>query len=240
MARIRTIKPDFFTSEDITELSPLARLLYIGLWCEADREGRMVWKPKTFKSRYLPDDPCDILQLAQELVERNLVVEYGDGLAFIPTFLDHQHINPREAASVLAIPHTSATRRARVKHASAPVPHAQVGKEGKGKEGVLPSPEKPVQVAEESLLTLLLNDGSEFPVSKKQAREFQELYQSVDVPQQLKHMKAWLLSNPTRRKTKSGVLRFVNTWLAKAQDQGGPRHSGLSSSQPAALPTMEA
>ena len=39
VARIRTIKPDFFTSEDIVVLTPWARLLYIALWCEADREG---------------------------------------------------------------------------------------------------------------------------------------------------------------------------------------------------------
>ena len=42
MARIRTIKPEFFTSDDICALSPRARLLYVGLWCEADREGRLV------------------------------------------------------------------------------------------------------------------------------------------------------------------------------------------------------
>ena len=49
MARIRTIKPEFFTSDDICALSPRARLLYIGLWCEADREGRLVWAPRGFK-----------------------------------------------------------------------------------------------------------------------------------------------------------------------------------------------
>ena len=135
MARIRTIKPDFFTSEDITELSPLARLLYVALWCEADREGRLVWKPKTFKLRYLPADDCDIEKICQELLNLNLVIPYGDGLAFIPTFGDHQHLNPREAASTLAPPNASATRRSRVKHASPPVPDAQVGREGKGREG---------------------------------------------------------------------------------------------------------
>lgn len=44
MARIRTIKPEFFTSEDIVSLSPLARLFYVSLWCEADREGRLDWR----------------------------------------------------------------------------------------------------------------------------------------------------------------------------------------------------
>jgi len=52
VARIRTIKPEFFTSEDIVSLAPLTRLLYIALWCEADKEGRLAWKPLTFKLRY--------------------------------------------------------------------------------------------------------------------------------------------------------------------------------------------
>jgi hypothetical protein len=104
MARIRTIKPEFFTSDDICALSPLARLLYVGLWCEADREGRMAWTPRVFRRRYLPDDPCEVEALAGELVARGLVVLYGEGLACIPTFARHQHVNPREAASKLPPP----------------------------------------------------------------------------------------------------------------------------------------
>ena len=69
MARIRTIKPEFFTSEDIVSLSPLARLLYQATWCEADKEGRLQWKPGTFKLRYFPADECDILALCEELRE---------------------------------------------------------------------------------------------------------------------------------------------------------------------------
>ena len=131
MARIRTIKPDFFTSEDIVSLSPLARLLYIALWCEADREGRMAWKPKTFKMRYLPGDDCNCEALCAELTERGLIVLYGDGLAYVPSFSDHQHLNPRETPSSLPVPDASArvgTRRPRASD-------AQGGREGKGREG---------------------------------------------------------------------------------------------------------
>ena len=133
MARIRTIKPEFFTSEDIVSLSPMARLLYIATWCEADREGRLVWKPKTFKLRYLPADNCDPDALADELVQAKLVVPYGAGLAFIPSFTRHQHLNPRESASALPSPeeltrgHASARVKSRI--------DAQGGREGKGKEG---------------------------------------------------------------------------------------------------------
>lgn len=139
MARIRTIKPEFFTSEDIVELEPLARLLYIALWCEADKEGRLSWKPKTFKMRYLPADNTDIDALCDALVTRGLVVLYGDGLAYIPTFKDHQHINPREKVSNLPEPTPeNTTRPSRVNDAS--VTHREegrkdIGREGKGKEG---------------------------------------------------------------------------------------------------------
>lgn len=104
MARIRTIKPEFFTSEDIVSLSPLARLLYIGLWCEADKRGRFKWKPKTFAIRWLPGDDCDINALCGELTESGVVVLYGDNLAYIPGFDRHQHVNPRETESDLPDP----------------------------------------------------------------------------------------------------------------------------------------
>jgi hypothetical protein len=142
MARIRTIKPNFFTSEDIVSLSPLARLLYIALWCESDKEGRMVWKPKTFKMRYLPADDCDIDELCKEITDAGLVKLYGGSYAYIPAFHAHQHINPRESSSQLPEPEQDKrliTRQPRVEHASATRQprdsDVQVGREGKGKEG---------------------------------------------------------------------------------------------------------
>lgn len=132
MARIRSIKPEFFTSEDICALPPFARLLYIALWCEADRKGRLVWKPGTFKLRYFPgDEGLNVKELCDLLVMRKLVTLYGDGLAFIPSFEDHQHINPRESDSTLPDPDASPRVRTRQPRDS----DAQVGKEGKGKEG---------------------------------------------------------------------------------------------------------
>ncbi len=107
MSRIRTIKPEFFTSEDIVSLTPLARLFYVSLWCEADREGRLEWKPRTFKMRYLPADDCDVVALGDELIEMGLVRLYevdGKTYAVIPQFTRHQVINNREQESDLPEP----------------------------------------------------------------------------------------------------------------------------------------
>jgi len=131
MARIRTIKPEFFTSEDIVALPALTRLLYIATWCEADKEGRLAWKPMTFKLRYFPADNCDINAMCKELVDAGLVVLYGSGYAYIPCFNKHQHINPRESTSTLPSPDASL----RVVDASLRDSDAQVGREGKGRKG---------------------------------------------------------------------------------------------------------
>lgn len=130
MARIRTIKPEFFTSEDITSLSPLARLFYVSLWCEADREGRLSWRVKTLKQRYLPADDCDIDDLSGELINSGLIELYevdGCQYAEIISFKNHQVINNRESPS--RIP-------ARVKVACTHVQGEgrKEGREGKGKE----------------------------------------------------------------------------------------------------------
>lgn len=136
MARIRTIKPEFFTSEDVVNLSPLARLLYIAMWCESDREGRFEWKPRTFKLRYLPGDDCSVESLATELTDSGMVVLYeieGRVYAEIPSFTKHQSINNREAdseipARVATRQHASPTRESRVQA------EGKEGKEGKGRE----------------------------------------------------------------------------------------------------------
>lgn len=64
----------------------------------------MSWKPRTFKMRYLPADDCSIDALCNELVSSGVVILYGEGLAYIPGFTKHQHVNPRESASDLPAP----------------------------------------------------------------------------------------------------------------------------------------
>lgn len=220
MARIRTIKPEFFTSEDIVSLSPMARILYIALWCEADREGRLVWKPLTFKLRYLPADDCDIKALCNEIVERGLVRLYGEGYAVIPAFGAHQHINPRESASQLPDPCASVTRAARVGTRKPRASDVQVGREGKGKEWNEDSGEPRGDSPPAAIIPLV--DGTEATFTQAQVDDWGRAYPAVDVAQQLRQMRAWCNANPTRRKTARGVEAFIVGWLTKEQNSGRP------------------
>ena len=68
---------------------------------------------------------------------------------------------------------------------------------------------------------MILNDKTEYEVTEEAVKEYQELYPAVDVKQQFRSMKGWCDSNPTNRKTRSGIKRFINSWLSREQNRGG-------------------
>ena len=70
---------------------------------------------------------------------------------------------------------------------------------------------------------LQLNDKSLFPIFDDDLDKWRDLYPAVNVEQELRNMVGWIDGNPTRRKTKSGIKKFINSWLSKEQDQGGRR-----------------
>jgi len=81
MARIRTIKPEFWTSEQIMELSPMARLLFIGMWNFCDDRGIHPVAYKTLKAEVFPADDVTSAQVEQwvgELIQQGLLVTFPD------------------------------------------------------------------------------------------------------------------------------------------------------------------
>ena len=64
---------------------------------------------------------------------------------------------------------------------------------------------------------LILKDGSRFHISQNHFNEFMNAYPGVDVRDQILKMSQWLKTNPTKRKTKNGIMRFINSWIARAE-----------------------
>ena len=104
MARARNIKPQFFTNDELSELPPLARLLFIGLWTIADFKGCFEYKPKRLKVQLLPYDDCDIEQLVSALDKSRFISIYsvqGQTFGKVLNFNKHQnpHKNEKEKGS---------------------------------------------------------------------------------------------------------------------------------------------
>lgn len=69
--------------------------------------------------------------------------------------------------------------------------------------------------SEPPVITLMLKDKTEYGITQKDIEHYKELYPAVDIMQELRNMKGWCESNPTKRKTRTGVKRFITGWLSK-------------------------
>lgn len=114
MPRARNIKPSFFVDEELVELSFSTRLLFIGLWTLADREGRLPDKPKSIKMSVFPSDRVDVDKGLDELAQAGFLRRYvvdSKGYIEIRNFAKHQRPHPNEAASEFPPPPPIASAR---------------------------------------------------------------------------------------------------------------------------------
>ena len=95
----------------------------------------------------------------------------------------------------------------------------ELEKEKELKNTLCSEPDKPAP--NPSGILLPLNDKSFYDVPLDKISMWKETYPAVNIEQELKRMAAWLDSNPTKRKTKRGIERIINSWLARTQDRGG-------------------
>lgn len=84
---------------------------------------------------------------------------------------------------------------------------------------VPPEPPKQKKPSSPVVITILLNDKTEYQITEADVAAWKELYQAVDIMQELRKMKGWADANPSKRKTRNGIKRFINAWLSKEQDK---------------------
>jgi hypothetical protein len=105
--RARNVKPGFFKNELLIDLPYEYRLLFVGLWCLADREGRLENRPKRIKMEIFPCDDVDIVAGLASLASKDFIKFYsvGDGNYIqIKNFLAHQRPHHTEKKSVIPAP----------------------------------------------------------------------------------------------------------------------------------------
>lgn len=140
MARIRTVKPEFFRHEGLQDLERAnpgkhSMLVFAGLWGHCDRDGKFEWKPRMLKLDILPFLEFDMAETLEVLRDAGQVRKYsvaGKDFGFIPTFKDHQRITGKELEHGGKFP--SAPDVSPVFPGEAPEKHPDA-QEGKGKEG---------------------------------------------------------------------------------------------------------
>lgn len=104
MARARNVKPGLFSNELLVELPAFDRLMFIGLWCLADREGRLEDRVKRIKIELLPCDDYDVDAGLNRLAAAGFISRYqvaGQSVIEIINFQKHQSPHGSEKDSTL-------------------------------------------------------------------------------------------------------------------------------------------
>lgn len=80
----------------------------------------------------------------------------------------------------------------------------------------------------EPVAVLPLKDGTEYEISVESFEEFVSAYPEINVLSEMRKMRAWCLSNPANRKTRRGIMKFINGWLGRAKPESQNPGSGPS------------
>ena len=224
MARSRNIKPGFFINDDLGQLEPLARLLFIGLWTIADREGRLEDKPLKIKIQTLPYDDCDIDYLLDQLAanDEKFITRYEvEGKRYIQITNWKKHQNPHIKESASEIPakstapnkHHTSTMLAPNMHRTSPADSLNL----------IPDSLNPLTDSGE---TVVVVDSDEWNQINKQ---YAKCFGSVLTPNNVKMLESYLSDGLTiwhiqealkitlenKGKSIKYVQGILNTWLSK-------------------------
>ncbi len=234
----RILKESICRSEEIDSLSWFEEVLFYRLIVICDDFGRYDGRAKIIKGSCFPLKDVtekDIDKALDKLSAVGLVRVYkaqGRPYLQLVTWAEHQRIRNQKSKypeytcdCELLLSNDSKGQQKEAKSESES--NADICSEQKA-------------AAEPPVITLSLNTGEEYAVTRGDVEGWMELYPAVDVMQCLRNMKGWLMSNPAKRKTARGITRFITTWLQKEQDRGGtPRYRPIANREPAGASRVE-
>ena len=242
----RVLKESICTSDDMAALSWFEQALFTRLIVTVDDYGRADARASIIKGRLFPLDdvkPAEIEKGLKHMEELGMVRLYSvAGKPYLLLTAWKKHQQPRAKISKFPAPEDDCNQlqadESKCKQMQADVPDKRytindtrytindnnISCAEPAESDPAPEPEQ--QEKEPPVITLPLNDGTEYPILQADVDKWAGLYPAVDVTQELRNMWGWLDANPTKLKTKKGVRRFINSWLSREQDKGGSAPRG--------------
>ena len=224
----RLIKETIRTSKKINSLSDFEFRTWAYLVTYVDDYGRGSADPEILKGFVFPRRKevreQDIQKALAALERTGSILLYevaGEPYFCFPNWSEHQRIQTKKS-KYPAPSDSDISRWVTVGHGESPP-------ESNPNPNPNPNPEsnpkdycaEPQAAGAPPVISLPLNDGTFFDVSENDRAKWSQLYPNVDVLQQLRNMAGWCDANPTKRKTRGGIKRFITAWLAREQDKGG-------------------
>lgn len=225
----RLLKEGIRTSKKINSLSDFEFRTWAYLITYVDDYGRGSADPELLKGFVFPRRKevreQDIRKALAALERTGSILLYdvaGEPYFCFPNWSEHQRIQTKKS-KYPAPADCDMSRWLTVIHGDSP-PESESNPNPESESNPKEGGGEP-QTASPPVVSIPLNDGTEYPVSQEQCQEWAGVYPAVDVIQQLREMREWCRNNPAKRKTAKGVRSFITRWLAKEQDRGGQKHS---------------
>lgn len=242
MARKRQIDPGIWVSEQFTNLQdPWARLLFVGMFSNADDEGRLKASPAYLKMLIFPGEafePEKVQEWRQQIAEQGLIHVYTNGsdpteYLCLPTWKQHQYISRRVPSHLPSppeqLPHTSRTPPEQLPHTSAPDEVEVEVEVGTGIE--VGTDNEDEVVGKEVALTTTATTFNALLLSNRDF--FTKKFPTLDLDWELEKCKEWWAGQ--RKVVKRPKVAFMN-WIEKAsarkgEQNGQPRPGGFATPQ---------
>ena len=255
MARIRTIKPEFWHDKRVASWPYFTRLLFIGLWSAADDFGRGSAEPARIAAELFPydlsRDPRETLARVSEALAtlsdegRIVVYEVEDETYFeVANWEKHQRVDKPGKSKIPSVSDGFARPSRDSRESVARPSRLEQGtgnREMEEQEAIASSTEIAADAATPRTSP---DDGSpvvmEFPCSgnpktwalrQDRIDRWQEAFPAVDVRAELLKARTWLEDRPRNRKTAAGMPRFLGSWMGRSQDRSGSSAHPSSSPQ---------
>ncbi len=225
----RLVRDEILRSERYWTVSIEAQRLFLHLLLCVDDTARFSGKNYTIRSACYPGhaiEPAKVERLLAELQDVDLIRLYTEGeerFVFVPRFrqrlrfVNSRYPAPPKEISDISIEKTVSSltqdglkpeKRSEVKRREEKRSTPKVARSAVALQADAPLSEYRIP----------LNDATEFAVPLPLVTEWESLFPDVDIPNTLRQIRAWNLANPTRRKTKTGIVKHITNWLAKEQN----------------------
>lgn len=230
MANRRMFSLDVVDTDNFLEMPITTQALYFHLGMRADDDGFVSSPKKIMKIIGCKEDDLKVL------ITKGYVIPFESGIVVIRHWNQNNYIRPDRYKKTT---HEKEKMQLTVKSdiyqlpqvgIPSDIPTVYPGKDSIGKYSIdkvnninTISPEPDKSAPDQSGIKLPLNDKTYYDVPLSDIELWKDTYPAVDVEGELKRMIAWLESNPTKKKTRRGITRFINSWLSRTRDRGGSR-----------------
>lgn len=223
MARNRMFKPSFFRDEKTGQLSFMEQVLFLGLLSFADDNGVGRANPMLIKADIFPYKSLresDMQKALDKFAKLRLILLYtidGQKYYFVRNFKKHQVIN-KPTPSSLPMPPEEVLEGVSEYYGSTTVGLPEDYRPKKRKEKEIKEKEKIKEDEIKVIIKLpIIDNVLGLSISEGSIKEWQSLYPSVNVDQELRSMRGWLLADSNRQQTEIETIKFINRWLNREQ-----------------------